>query len=541
METFQLILRSNIYETGFTKEEMAERLEGKKQLRKALRTCTYGDVQAKTFIKDYIKDILIKKYKITGSNIEELIPFSKMRELSAEDKFAIIMYLMKSEYEEKGLEQFVIKNNLENPKQREDGTLYYEISEEEIHNIYDTTYHTNLHFHDKINIVSQKIYQLYKGNGIIDEIRDMKIDGVSAGVSGITGDCRIKEKTDSGKIPFSYESVWIFFHGKSIRMSFLSFGTEKELIRVCKNIYRYGNQGQLSETRGYIVNEMMDGSRVSVARPPFSENWVFFVRKFDSITHTDIRKLITDNNGELPVRLIKWLIKGCQVSGITGEQGAGKTTLLMSLIQFISPIYNLRVHELSFELHLRKIYPERNIVTFRETSTTSGQEGLDFQKKTEGTISILGEVASAPVANWLVQMSMAASLFTLFTHHAKTAESLVLSLRNALLQEGGFQNEKIATEQVVDTINFDIHMKKSETGHRYIERISEIVPLGKKADYELTGAIFTTRDIVVFQDGAYKFAQNMSEKAMDRINKHLSKEEREKFRLEMLGWRRQGQ
>ena len=80
---------------------------------------------------------------------------------------------------------------------------------------------------------------------------------------------------------------------------------------------------------------------------------------------------------------MKWLIRGCQVIAITGEQGSGKTTLLMSLIRYIRPTYNLRVQELSFELHLRKIYPRRNIVSFKETDYVSGIEGLDFAKKTD--------------------------------------------------------------------------------------------------------------------------------------------------------------
>ena len=65
------------------------------------------------------------------------------------------------------------------------------------------------------------------------------------------------------------------------RLAFLSFGTEAELKRVCQNIYKYNNPGQLSDTNGYKINEMKDGSRVVVVRPSFSETWAFFVRKFD--------------------------------------------------------------------------------------------------------------------------------------------------------------------------------------------------------------------------------------------------------------------
>src|SRR5690606_27189071 len=92
-------------------------------------------------------------------------------------------------------------------------------------------------------------------------------------------------------VPNSYDSVWIFYKGKSIHLSFLSFGSEQELKRVCLNIYKYNNPGQLSETNGYKVNEMKDGSRVVVLRPNFSESWAFFVRKFD-LPNASLEQLI---------------------------------------------------------------------------------------------------------------------------------------------------------------------------------------------------------------------------------------------------------
>ena len=105
-------------------------------------------------------------------------------------------------------------------------------------------------FEDKLNVISQRLYQLYKGFGVIDEIRDMRIDGVSGGVSGIPP--TFQEEIDItvslsivSKLPANFDSIWLFFKGKTIHLSFLSFGSESELIRVCKNIYRYNYPGQL--------------------------------------------------------------------------------------------------------------------------------------------------------------------------------------------------------------------------------------------------------------------------------------------------------
>lgn len=84
--------------------------------------------------------------------------------------------------------------------------------------------------------------------------------------------------------------------------------------------------------------------------------------------------------------------------------------------------------ELAFELHLRERYQNRNIVTFRETAGMmehggiGGQEALEVQKKTDGAVSIIGEVVSAKVASWMIESGQTGSLFTIFTHHAKVRE-----------------------------------------------------------------------------------------------------------------------
>jgi len=264
---------------------------------------------------------------------------------------------------------------------------------------------------------------------------------------------------------------------------------------------------------------------VVVVRPPFSESFAFFVRKFNTIENHTVKELLTDEGSDIVENVIKFIVKGCRVVGITGAQGSGKTTMLMALIGFIHPAYTLRIQEMAFELHLREVYPDRNILTFRETDTVNGQDALDLQKKTDGTVNILGEVASAPVSSWLVQMSMVGSLFTMFTHHAKTTKALIKYMRNCLLSHGAFTNERIAEEQVVDAINFDIHMEKDIKGHRYIERITEIVPL------ENSSELYRTRDIVRYIDGRYILGDKISENTKKEIFRYLSSDEQEEYNV----------
>ncbi len=192
--------------------------------------------------------------------------------------------------------------------------------------------------------------------------------------------------------------------------------------------------------------------------------------------------------------------------------------MLMAMIENIYETMNLRITETAFELHLRKIYPTRNILSMRETETISGQACLDVQKKTDGSVNIIGEVATDPVASWMIQSAQVASKFTLFTHHAKTFPDLVTALRNSMLRAGVFTDERIAEEQVVQVLNFDIHLVKDFRGRRYIERITECVPVEDKNEYT-----YDHRQEKTLEGKLEKFMDNATRYFTKVTNKELYK------------------
>ena len=373
------ITKINLYDIGLSEEELKRRKNKKYELKKALKGCTYGDVNDKRYVKELIYDILEKEYGVTETNISKAIPFDIPSLLTPQDKFDILIYVYKKEFAYEALTELIKKYNLAELKYVEGETKpSYVITTNEIEDIFEKE-NLVLSFSDKLNVVVQRIYQHYKGYSSIDEIRDMNIDGVSGGVSGLPESFLSQvAQTDGGdylnqvaehKVPRACDSIWIFFQGKSIRLAFLSFGTEAELKRVCQNIYKYNNPGQLSDTNGYKINEMKDGSRVVVVRPSMSETWAFFVRKFDVKRSTLEQWFKGEPGSDESIELLKYLVKGARIISITGEQGCGKTTMLMGMIENIYETMNIRVQETAFELHLRKIYPTRNILTFRETET----------------------------------------------------------------------------------------------------------------------------------------------------------------------------
>lgn len=399
------ITKINLYDIGLSEEELKRRKNKKYELKKALKGCTYGDVNDKKYVKELIFDILSKEYGVTETNISKAIPFDIPSLLTPQDKFDILIYAYKKDFGYEALTELIKKYNLAELKYVEGETKpSYVITSKEIEDIYEKE-NIVLSFSDKLEVIVQRIYQHYKGYSSIDEVRDMNIDGVSGGVSGLPesfisqvaqSDGDYLDQIAEHRVPRACDSIWIFFQGKSIRLAFLSFGTEAELKRVCQNIYKYNNPGQLSDTNGYKINEMKDGSRVVVVRPSFSETWAFFVRKFD-VKRSTLEQWFKGEPGSLEsIELLKYLVKGARIISITGEQGCGKTTMLMGMIENIYETMNIRVQETAFELHLRKIYPTRNILTFRETDTISGQEGLDVQKKTDGSVNIIRRGCNRP-------------------------------------------------------------------------------------------------------------------------------------------------
>lgn len=323
------ITRINLYDIGLSEEELKRRKAKKYDLKRALKGCTYGDVNDKKYVKELIYDLLVKEYGVTEVNISKSIPFDIPSVLTSQDKFDILLYMYKKDFGYEALTQIIKKYNLANLKYiAGEAKPCYVITKEEIDDIFEKE-SLVLNFQDKLNILVQRIYQYYKGYSSIDEIRDMNIDGVSGGVSGLPESFLSQVAQTEGnylsqitehKVPRACDSIWIFFQGKSIHLAFLSFGKESELKRVCQNIYKYNNPGQLSDTNGFKINEMKDGSRIVVVRPSFSESWAFFVRKFD-VKRATLEQLITAPGKENAIDLLKFLVKGARIVSVTGEQG----------------------------------------------------------------------------------------------------------------------------------------------------------------------------------------------------------------------------
>ena len=472
------------YSLGLTEAEFNALYKRKARIQEALRNCVYGIDSAKIIVIELIRTFIAENIPI--ETVEELLGLTEGLDPSDHVKFEILMYRYKKKYGKGALAAWIDKNNFARERQSDapgstPSDKAYFIDVEELYMSYDEE-DIHLTKDEKIDVLAVLVYQLYKGFGIVDTLREMDVNGFNMGTSGSILSNLNKQKSGLMK---ATNAVWLYYQGKYIHLRFMNFGTEEELKRIIQLLVRWGNPGPLTAKRGYMVNTMFDKSRILALRPPASEYWAIFVRKF-SLSDVSPQALIIKpytNRGDLPVTLIEFLMRGQVTCGVTGRQGSGKTTLMSSIIRFINPRYTIRVLEMAPELYLRELYPTRNILSVQETTTVTAAELQDALKKSDAAVSIVGEVATDIIAARMIQMGQVASIFTIFSHHANTPKDLVFALRNSLVNAGGFSNMSTAERQVIDVVKCDVHLDYTPDGKRYIERVSEIIPLPEGVPY----------------------------------------------------------
>jgi pilus assembly protein CpaF len=563
------------YTVGLSDAEFDRMYRRKARINWALKQCVYGVDGAKIIVIDIIRGIITKR--VPEETITRLLGLTEELEPSDHIKWEMLMYKYKRAYGRKALEKIITKYewDVERPSTESgsNGLYSYYVTAAEFHDIFSLEFDAEGAFdwesedpgaplfdiRQQIDVLAVLIYQQYKGFGLLDTLREMDVNGFNVGTSGaILGVDNDKIQGDAKQS--ATNGVWVQFRGKYIHLRFMDFGSEEELRRIIQLLVRWGSPGPLTAKRGYLVNTMCDQSRIMAMRPPVAEYWSCFVRKFSLADNTPEGLIASPgvNKPELPLGLIKWMMRGEITQAYTGRQSAGKTTLMRAAVRYIDPRYTIRVLEMAPELYLRETYQTRNILSAVETQHVTATEVQDAFKKSDGAVSIAGEVATDEVAARMIQFAMTGSIFTFFSHHANTAKDLVLTLRNSLVNAGGFSNMQTAERQVVQAVRVDIHLDFDVAGQRFVDRVSEIVPLDEGIDYpdaydpEDPASInkvteeyykrvtdrtsFTTHDIMRYDriSRAYYAVDRFSEDTETHIRSRLGAEDREEFDLFML-------
>ena len=533
------------------KNDLESRREVKRSLREATRGCFHGNIHKKMIVLARIKKTLAGPLGITEEVIDTVLPFGNYELLTPTDRIEILMYLEKREGNYDMFRSILRKAGL-GQLMKEEGSYHYDIAEKDLEGAFHQLIRP-LSYDDKLNIITQRIYQEAYGLSVVDLLimEDESVDSISGGVSGLTQEnCRYKEEDiycGTFRKPMTYDSIWVVCEGKPIHLKFLSFGSLNGIVRVCKNLSEHGRNGHFTSSEGGSKNHLANGSRVTTFRPYNASQWAFFVRKFGTTSHFELKDLITDRGSRYPIELLKWCIHGCVNLIFSGDQNSGKTTNMRAAVMEIDKRQQVRTVEADFELYLNDAYYDRNILGTRPSKSLGFAKLIELLKASEAHTILFGETASLEQAKHLLDLLLAGTRRVITTGHWSTADDI---LSYFVLAHGGYGNAGAQDiERVIARLlHIDVHHVKDNDGHRYIDRITEIIPrdteetklLGKETqggleriagilEHMYRGKAYDTRDIVIYENGEYRMIHPISDRLTDIILRNLPPEERSGF------------
>lgn len=494
-----------------TSIEYEASLRNKSRIAQAARKCVYGEENARRTIIKVFHDI-IASHLLTLESCYSIFNFEDLETLPPEIKFEILLYCLAPQYGKNAVKflndtykwsspRYIAQSGLE--RREVDYALVDTMFKEQMP--YDS-----LSYEQCIDVISILVYQNSKGYGKIDTLMQQNIDGLELGTVGAIRYRLLNASPDY----VTERSCSIQLDAQWIHLSFINFGTVDEIKRLVLNVSNTEGSEALTIKRPTKVVDMYNGSRVTCIRPNVGATWGLFVRSF-SAGVISVKKWLDKpevKNWEIVDKLLFYLCQCTENTAVTGQQNTGKTTLMKGLIGYY-PYFNIRVIEMSFELQLNEIYPDRNIFCTRNDEFTSATEVQDILKKTDGYLSMAGEIATNEVAANAMQFGLVASQATMFSHHGKDYMGLIEGLTNALLSSGQFNDRDSAQGLVLDVVKHNVHCDFHKK-LRVVDYIEEIVKGETIVPYQ---DIKVSSDVVSAIDQSTALNREFYQRTTDRV------------------------
>ena len=494
-----------------TSIEYEASLRNKSRIAQAARKCVYGEENARRTIIKVFHDI-IASHLLTLESCYSIFNFEDLETLPPEIKFEILLYCLAPQYGKNAVKflndtykwsspRYIAQSGLE--RREVDYALVDTMFKEQMP--YDS-----LSYEQCIDVISILVYQNSKGYGKIDTLMQQNIDGLELGTVGAIRYRLLNANPDY----VTERSCSIQLDAQWIHLSFINFGSVDEIKRLVLNVSNTEGSEALTIKRPTKVVDMYNGSRVTCIRPNVGATWGLFVRSF-SAGVISVKKWLDKpevKNWEIVDKLLFYLCQCTENTAVTGQQNTGKTTLMKGLIGYY-PYFNIRVIEMSFELQLNEIYPDRNIFCTRNDEFTSATEVQDILKKTDGYLSMAGEIATNEVAANAMQFGLVASQATMFSHHGKDYMGLIEGLTNALLSSGQFNDRDSAQGLVLDVVKHNVHCDFHKK-LRVVDYIEEIVKGETIVPYQ---DIKVSSDVVSAIDQSTALNREFYQRTTDRV------------------------
>lgn len=503
---------------------------------------TSGLPEAREIIKSHIKNSILTGFEIylenekggledisifervsideTNGLIDNIMPFNDPKNLTAREKFEIILY--KNRTTESNGRDGAFKRVLSRypfcDKTREaEGykSLRYEYSKEDIENIYKKEEYT-LSFINKVEIVTQRLYEEIFGLKHIDMLA----------------------YSDINEVGFSNNGRYIYcWCGKKIWLSFIQISEDDARVVQDRAISFEKHCPQLDISHPEILCHRGDGARITVTQSPYFSARNLCIRIFNQ-SSAGFKDLITKDKLRT---LIIALVKSGESICLQGGLGSGKTTTMNVMYELLDDFLHIGTVEDYFEQHVMEKYPLKRIV---EGQSINGKDLLDVVKtmlRMSVDVANIGEVRDGNALFAFIQLVQSVSVAAWFTTHITNPETTVPRLKNMLIGTGRYFSEQSAVMDIVHYINM-IFQHEIIDGRIMITKVVEVMPLvatSSNCDYNMKVEgeqleklfyiqqiqsnpynMFRLNTIMQREDGNMRFINYPSERMIEKARKN---------------------
>lgn len=403
-----------------------------------LADCQRGSEEARLYVLDCINKVVNKI--LTDSDEES------------------IRRVIKKELDTFNNKQYEIEDFNDIGEYQEASLSYYQLlelcsSEYSREYLLDAT--RNLESREKIvQIFSEEVYAITRGLSLIEPLMKLRINNIEI------HNTKIRIETVVGN--------WF-------TISNYRFSDERIVRKIAERLLNQSSGGDLTEDECERQSILLDGSRVTVALMPASTMNTIFIKRFDNYD-VSIEQMIKEGTITEEMKLdLETIARGRGNIIFSGGVNSGKSTFLKAYVGLIPNKYKIGFIDPTKDTDLKKLYPEKDIITLYETSTYSMNDQFSFMLTMNRDIIGISESKSFEVLQSIKGMTRA-NPGSFLTLHNFNPKDLIDNIAWMCLENGIQQDIRVLRGRIASAIDINVRTRQLPSGRRVVDNIVEIVP-----------------------------------------------------------------
>ncbi|CAB1249239.1 ATPase, T2SS/T4P/T4SS family [Clostridium sp. MT-14] len=322
----------------------------------------------------------------------------------------------------------------------------------------------------KIDLLIQIIYQELYGLSVIDPYSYGDMEGLN--------EINVN----------SADFISFQVNGKRERVKNLYFKDNRTCFEIIKKSISNSSDDDLRPNNPEIICDNLSGARVTALIPPYSREPSLNLR-YEDYKYISSENLIVEGTSTKQLeRFMDIIMKSRPNILVVGPQSAGKTTYLLRLISSIPDNLTLLTMESSFELAIRKYFPDKDVKNLKFLNIKSPMDCFKTGLRLGRDIMIDGEVRTPEEAYITLQAMTRQNRGSLGSFHTSSIKNFIPDYKNMLMQNNSYKSEESALYDIARAVDIVIFIALNlATGKRYIQEVTEVIfrPENYHMPYEL--------------------------------------------------------